>query len=112
MSRGYPLSEAVKDGIWELRARGLRLLAPLAQDLREWRLASGRPDQAENVIPAADGGEWSEVGYEHGSPACGLRRYARTPASRATRMSGSSRGTPPRPWRVVEFFDYVGDCPR
>jgi integrase len=50
--------------------RSVRLLAPLAQDLREWRMASGRPGDDQPVIPAVDthgrstGGEWSEVGYE------------------------------------------------
>jgi integrase len=44
--------------------RSVRLLAPLAQDLREWRLASGRPSSSSPVIPAHDGGPWSEVGYE------------------------------------------------
>jgi integrase len=44
--------------------RSVRLLAPLAQDLREWRLASGRPDDTAPVIPAHAGGWWTEVGYE------------------------------------------------
>ncbi len=50
--------------------RSVRLLAPLAQDLREWRLLSGRPADDRPVIPALDtharanGGEWTEVGYE------------------------------------------------
>jgi integrase len=44
--------------------RSVRLLAPLAQDLREWRMASGRPGDGEPVICAEDGGPWSEVGYE------------------------------------------------
>ena len=44
--------------------RSVRLLAPLAHDLREWRMASGRPDPNAFVIPAHDGGEWTEVGYE------------------------------------------------
>jgi integrase len=44
--------------------RSVRLLAPLAQDLREWKLLSGRPGDLEPVIRAADGGAWSEVGYE------------------------------------------------
>ena len=47
-----------------VQPRSVRLLAPLAQDLREWRLLSGRPDDAAPVIPAYDGGEWTEVGYE------------------------------------------------
>jgi integrase len=49
--------------------RSVRLLAPLAQDLREWRLLSGRPDDRAPVIRAekvaAGGtGEWTEPGYE------------------------------------------------
>jgi integrase len=44
--------------------RSVRLLAPLAQDLREWRLLSGRPGDDQPVIPAHDGGAWTEVGYE------------------------------------------------
>jgi integrase len=35
--------------------RTVRLLAPLAQDLREWRMASGRPGDDAPVIPALDG---------------------------------------------------------
>ena len=44
--------------------RSVRLLAPLAQDLREWRLLSGRPGDEQPVVPAHGGGEWTEVGYE------------------------------------------------
>ena len=44
--------------------RSVRLLAPLAHDLREWRLLSGRPDDSAPVIPAHGGSEWTEVGYE------------------------------------------------
>jgi len=44
--------------------RTVRLLAPVAQDLREWRLASGRPDDRAPVIPALDGGEWTEAAFE------------------------------------------------
>ncbi len=52
--------------------RSVRLLAPLAQGLREWRLLSGRPDDAAAVIPAFNGNgtfvdhdkEWTENGYE------------------------------------------------
>jgi integrase len=40
--------------------RWVRLLAALAQDLREWRLASGRPKPGAFVFPAADGGRWSD----------------------------------------------------
>jgi integrase len=38
------------------RLRSVRLLAPLASDLTEWRLASGRPTDDALVFPAAAGG--------------------------------------------------------
>jgi integrase len=44
--------------------RTVRLLAPLAQELRECRMKAGRPGDAATVITAADGGPWSEVAYE------------------------------------------------
>ena len=40
------------------RSRTIRLLAPLAQDLAEWRLASGRPPATALVFPTHDGDEW------------------------------------------------------
>jgi integrase len=44
--------------------RTVRLLAPLAQDLRQWRLQSGRPGDRTPVIAALDGTEWTENAYE------------------------------------------------
>jgi integrase len=52
--------------------RSVKLLAPLAQDLREWRMLSGRPGDDAPVMPAFNGNgtrpdfsrEWTEVGYE------------------------------------------------
>ena len=44
--------------------RTVRLLAPLAQDLREWRLVSGRPNDRTPVIPALDGTAMSENAFE------------------------------------------------
>jgi integrase len=38
--------------------RTVRLLAPLRQDLAEWQLASGRPDDDAFVFPAASGDVW------------------------------------------------------
>lgn len=38
-------------------ARTVRLLAPLAQDLAEWRLASGRPDDDALIFPSPDTGQ-------------------------------------------------------
>jgi integrase len=40
------------------RTRHTPLLAPLADDLREWYLASGRPEPTRPVFPAHDGGFW------------------------------------------------------
>jgi len=43
--------------------RSVRLLAPLATDLAEWRLASGRPSPDAWVFPDEDGGQWSANGF-------------------------------------------------
>lgn len=52
-------SEAIRfDGQKTRRPRWTPLLAALAADLREWRLASGRPAPAAPVIAAHDGGFW------------------------------------------------------
>jgi hypothetical protein len=42
--------------------RTVRLLAPLRSDLAEWRLAQGRPDDREPVIPG-ERGAWSAEGF-------------------------------------------------
>ena len=42
------------------RVRFTPLLAPLAEDLREWFLASGRPDNKTPVFPAHDGEFWDK----------------------------------------------------
>jgi hypothetical protein len=42
------------------RVRFTPLLAPLAEDLREWFHASGRPNGERPVIPAHDGGFWND----------------------------------------------------
>jgi integrase len=41
------------------RVRSTPLLAPLAEDLREWFVASGRPERTLPVFPAHDGGFWN-----------------------------------------------------
>jgi integrase len=41
------------------RARDVDLIAPLAQDLAEWRRACGRPSDNELVIPRPSGGPWT-----------------------------------------------------
>jgi integrase len=40
------------------RPRVIKLLAPLAQDLNEWRLACGRPPDGALICPTHDGNEW------------------------------------------------------
>jgi integrase len=42
------------------QTRSVRLLAPLARDLREWRLKCGRPDEDALIFPRYDGGVWNE----------------------------------------------------
>ena len=44
--------------------RTVRLLAPLAADLREWRMRSGRPDDRALVFPGRDGRPWSQPAYQ------------------------------------------------
>jgi integrase len=44
--------------------RTVRLLDPLSSDLKEWRLASGRPPDSQLVFPGHDGGPWSEPAYQ------------------------------------------------
>jgi integrase len=44
--------------------RTVRLLAPLVQDLREWRLACGHPDESVPVIPALNEEAMSENAFE------------------------------------------------
>lgn len=42
------------------KTRSVRLLAPLASDLRDWRAVSGNPADGAFVFPRADGNHWSE----------------------------------------------------
>jgi integrase len=45
------------------RVRFTPLLAPLAEDLREWFLVSGRPDRKAPVFPAYDGDFWDRYDW-------------------------------------------------
>jgi integrase len=49
------------------RTRIVRLLAPVAQDLREWRMASGRPGDSELIFPMRNGAPWSAAKYRNWS---------------------------------------------
>jgi integrase len=44
--------------------RTVRLLSPLAADLREWRMRSGRPPDGALIVGSADGEHWSEEAYK------------------------------------------------
>jgi integrase len=46
------------------RSRTVRLLSPLAADLRQWRMRCGRPSDHELVFPGHDGKPWSESAYQ------------------------------------------------
>ena len=49
-SRSHPCGRGSKTG----QRRTVTLLEPLAHDLRQWRMASGRPDDDRIVIPASE----------------------------------------------------------
>jgi integrase len=96
------------------RARTIKLLAPLAQDLAEWRLASGRPPDDALVFPTTDGNAWqlhdrqnwrrriyqpaAKTGWGHsrssGVPAEGLLRVA--PALGGTQLDLRRRAGGPQ----------------
>jgi integrase len=85
------------------RVRFTPLLGPLAEDLREWFLASGRPSGTPPVFPAHDGGFWSQDDWRnwrqrvwHGEP-----ERPRRDRKRATppRPGCSPAGTRPRDLR-------------
>jgi integrase len=44
--------------------RTVRLLSPLAADLREWKMRTGRPGDRELIIPGHDDRPWSEAAYQ------------------------------------------------
>jgi integrase len=84
------------------RVRYTPLLAPLADDLREWFLASGRPDGTQAVLPAHDGGFWGDDDWRnwrrrvwHGEPERTLTRGRTTPG----RPGCAPSGTRPRDLR-------------
>jgi len=47
------------------RSRTVRLLAPLAADLREWKIANGRPADDALLFPGHRGGVWSADAWRH-----------------------------------------------
>jgi integrase len=57
------------------KTRSVRLLAPLAADLREYRLACGRPGDGQLLFPRGDGAPWTDFDWRN------WRRRAFTPAA-------------------------------
>jgi integrase len=65
------------------QTRTVRLLAPLATDLAEWRLASGRPGPKSLVFPGPRGMSWTDTAYRN------WRRRVFAPAATAVGLDGS-----------------------
>ena len=65
--------------------RTVRMLSPLASDLREWDLRSGRPADKALVIPARDSGPWTEEAY---------RSWRRQAFARAVTAAGIGHARP------------------
>lgn len=65
------------------QTRSVRLLAPLASDLAEWRLASGRPDDRTLVFPGAEGQPWLDHAWRN------WRKRVYAPVATAAQLDGS-----------------------
>ena len=61
----------------------MRLLAPLAADLSEWRIAQGRPAPDALVFPSLSGGAWSDDAWRY------WRRRIFGPAARAAGLENA-----------------------
>jgi integrase len=75
------------------RARDIALLAPLADDLAEWRRASGRPGTKELIVPRFTGGHWEREDWAN------WRRRIWRPAAIAAGVEGDLR-----PYRLRGSF--------
>jgi integrase len=65
--------------------RTVRLVAPLATDLRSWRMASGRPADSELVFPGEEGQPWTQAAYQS---------WRRRAFNRATQAAGLAHARP------------------
>jgi integrase len=63
--------------------RTVRLLAPLASDLAEWRLACGRPAETALICPRPEGGPWRDHDFRN------WRKRAFRPATVAAGVGGA-----------------------
>lgn len=82
------------------RARDIDLVAPLAQELAQWRAASGRPKDAELIIPRPSGGQWTREDWAN------WRRRVWRPAAIEAGVTGDLR--PYRLRGVVRLPPAVG----
>jgi site-specific recombinase XerD len=73
--------------------RYVNLLAPLMQELAEWRMACGRPADDELIVPRSSGGEWTRSDWGN------WRRRVYQPAARAAGVTGDMR-----PYRLRGSF--------
>jgi integrase len=67
------------------RACTIKLLQPLAQDLAEWRMASGRPADSALIFPTHDGDEWQLHDRQN------WRRRIYQPAAKGAGVTGDLR---------------------
>lgn len=65
--------------------RTVRLLAPLAADLRLWHRAAGRPDDDQFVVSGRDGQPWTQAAYQS---------WRRRAFHRATQAAGLANARP------------------
>jgi integrase len=65
--------------------RTVRLLAPLAADLRSWRMAAGGPDDDQLVFPSKGGQPWTQAAYQS---------WRRRAFRRATQAAGLAQARP------------------
>ena len=75
------------------RARDIDLIAPLAQDLAEWRMMCGRPEPTELVISRPSGGPWTREDWAN------WRRRIWRPAAIEAGVTGDLR-----PYRLRGSF--------
>jgi integrase len=72
---------ATKHGRGTRKPRDTKLLGPLAQDLREWRMASGRPPASSTLFPGVEPGDlwdtWRRSAFQPAARAVGLPAGAR-----------------------------------
>lgn len=67
------------------RERHVHILEPLARDLAEWRMASGRPDDRALIMPRPTGGEWTREDWAN------WRRRIYQPAAVKAGVTGDLR---------------------